>query len=91
MARRIEDDAVEEALLTGEPIPVEKHPGDRVIGATVNGTGSFVMRAERVGTDTVLAQIVRMVAEAQRMRAIQRIADTVSKVISSLRCWPPLR
>ncbi|HTT76944.1 MAG TPA: heavy metal translocating P-type ATPase [Candidatus Binataceae bacterium] len=71
--------AVEEALLTGEPIPVEKHPGDRVIGATVNGTGSFVMRTERVGSETVLAQIVRMVAEAQRSRApIQRIADTVS-------------
>jgi P-type Cu+ transporter len=71
--------AVEEALLTGEPIPVEKHAGDRVIGATINGTGSFVMRAERVGSDTVLAQIVRMVADAQRSRApIQRIADTVS-------------
>jgi Cu+-exporting ATPase len=71
--------AVEEALLTGEPIPVEKHPGDHVIGATINGTGSFVMRAERVGSDTVLAQIVRMVADAQRSRApIQRIADTVS-------------
>ena len=71
--------AVEEALLTGEPIPVEKHAGDRVIGATINGTGSFVMRAERVGSDTVLAQIVSMVADAQRSRApIQRIADTVS-------------
>jgi len=71
--------AVEEALLTGEPLPVEKHPGDRVIGATVNGTGTFVIRAERVGSDTVLAQIVRMVADAQRSRApIQRIADTVS-------------
>ena len=71
--------AVEEALLTGEPIPVEKHPGDRVIGASINGTGSFVMRAERIGSDTVLAQIVRMVADAQRSRApIQRIADTVA-------------
>src|ERR1700677_347660 len=71
--------AVEEALLRGEPIPVEKHPGDRVIGATVNGTGSFVMRAERVGTDTVLAQIVRMVADAHRSRApIQRLVDVVA-------------
>jgi Cu+-exporting ATPase len=71
--------AVEEALITGEPMPIEKHPGDKVIGATINGTGTFVMRAERVGSDTVLAQIVRMVAEAQRSRApIQRVADTVS-------------
>jgi Cu+-exporting ATPase len=60
-------------------MPVEKHPGDRVVGATVNGTGSFVMRAERVGRDTVLAQIVRAVADAQRSRApIQRLADVVS-------------
>ena len=66
-------------MLTGEPIPVEKGPGARVTGGTVNGTGSFVMRAERVGADTLLAQIVRMVAEAQRSRApIQRLADQVS-------------
>jgi Cu+-exporting ATPase len=71
--------AVDESMLTGEPIPVEKEPGSRVTGGTVNGTGSFVMRAERVGADTLLAQIVRMVAEAQRSRApIQRLADQVS-------------
>ena len=66
-------------MITGEPIPVEKGPGDRVIGGTVNGTGGLVMRAERVGTETMLAQIVRMVSEAQRNRApIQRLADVVS-------------
>ncbi|MEK7668758.1 MAG: copper-translocating P-type ATPase, partial [Gemmatimonadota bacterium] len=71
--------AVDEAMMTGEPIPVEKGPGDRVVGGTVNGTGGFVMRAERVGADTLLAQIVRMVSEAQRSRApIQRLADRVS-------------
>jgi Cu+-exporting ATPase len=71
--------AVDEALVTGEPIPVEKEPGGRVTGGTVNGTGGFVMRAERVGADTLLAQIVRMVGEAQRSRApIQRLADQVS-------------
>jgi P-type Cu+ transporter len=71
--------AVDESMLTGEPIPVEKEPGARVTGGTVNGTGSVVMRAERVGADTLLAQIVRMVAEAQRSRApIQRLADQVS-------------
>jgi Cu+-exporting ATPase len=70
---------VDEAMVTGEPIPVEKKPGERLIGGTVNGTGGFVMRAERVGSETVLAQIVRMVAEAQRSRApIQRLADQVS-------------
>jgi len=70
---------VDESMLTGEPMPVVKEPGDRVTGATINGTGSFVMRAERVGSETVLAQIVRMVGEAQRTRApIQRLADTVS-------------
>ena len=58
--------AVDESMISGEPIPVEKGPGDRVIGGTVNGTGGLVMRAERVGADTVLAQIVRMVSEAQR-------------------------
>ena len=70
---------VDESMVTGEPIPVEKAPGDEVIGGTVNGTGTFVMRAERVGSDTLLAQIVRMVGEAQRSRApIQRLADTVA-------------
>jgi Cu+-exporting ATPase len=71
--------AVDESMVTGEPIPVEKTTGNRVTGATVNGTGSFVMRAERVGSETLLAQIVRMVSEAQRTRApIQRLADAVS-------------
>jgi heavy metal translocating P-type ATPase len=70
---------VDEAMVTGEPIPVEKQAGERVIGGTVNGTGSFLMRAERVGSETLLAQIVRMVAEAQRSRApIQRLADVVA-------------
>ncbi len=71
--------AVDESLVTGEPMPVEKHPGDRLIGATVNGTGSLVMRAEKVGAETLLAQIVHMVSEAQRSRApIQKLADRVS-------------
>ncbi|HZY59624.1 MAG TPA: copper-translocating P-type ATPase, partial [Candidatus Binataceae bacterium] len=70
---------VDESMITGEPVPVEKHAGDRVIGATVNGTGAFVMRAERVGAQTLLARIVRMVATAQRSRApIQRLADLVA-------------
>jgi Cu+-exporting ATPase len=70
---------VDESMLTGEPMPVEKTAGSRVTGGTVNGTGSFVMRAERVGSDTVLAHIVRMVGEAQRTRApIQRLADVVA-------------
>jgi Cu+-exporting ATPase len=71
--------AVDEAMLTGEALPVQKAPGDRVTGATLNADGSFVMRAERVGDDTVLAQIVRMVAEAQRSRApVQRLVDRVA-------------
>jgi Cu+-exporting ATPase len=71
--------SVDEAMISGEPIPVEKTRGDRVVGGTINGTGTFVMRAERVGRDTVLSQIVQMVAQAQRSRApIQRLADTVS-------------
>jgi heavy metal translocating P-type ATPase len=71
--------SVDEAMVTGEPIPVEKAAGEKVIGGTINGTGSFIMRAERVGAETMLAQIVQMVAEAQRSRApIQRLADAVS-------------
>ena len=71
--------SVDESLVTGEPMPVEKHPGEKVTGGTINGTGSFVMRAERVGAETLLAQIVHMVAEAQRTRApIQNLADQVS-------------
>ena len=70
---------VDESMVTGEPVPVTKAPGSRVTGGTLNGQGSFVMRADRVGQDTVLAQIVRMVAGAQRSRApIQRMADQVS-------------
>jgi Cu+-exporting ATPase len=70
---------VDESMVTGEPIPVHKQPGDRVIGATVNGTGSFIMRAENVGAETLLSRIVAMVASAQRSRApIQRVADVVS-------------
>jgi len=70
---------VNESMITGEALPVEKSAGDKVIGGTLNNTGSFVMKAERVGDETVLAQIVRMVSEAQRSRApIQRLADKVS-------------
>ena len=70
---------VDESMVTGEPLPVGKAPGDRLIGATVNGTGSVLMRAERVGSETLLAQIVNMVAQAQRTRApIQKLADLVS-------------
>ena len=73
--------SVDESMVTGEPVPVEKEAGARVIGGTVNGTGALVVRAERVGNDTLLAQIVRLVAEAQRSRApIQRLADTVSGI-----------
>ncbi|HHJ14497.1 MAG TPA: heavy metal translocating P-type ATPase [Gammaproteobacteria bacterium] len=70
---------VDESMVTGEPVPVEKRAGERVIGATVNGNGSLLIRADKVGADTLLAQIVQMVAEAQRSRApIQKLADTVS-------------
>ncbi len=73
--------AVDESMLTGEPMPVEKAPGAKVTGGTVNGTGSLLVRAERVGADTVLAQIVRLVGEAQRSRApVQRLVDRVSRV-----------
>jgi Cu+-exporting ATPase len=71
--------SVDESMVTGEPIPVEKITGDEVVGGTINGTGSLVMKAERVGSATLLAQIVKMVSEAQRSRApIQRLADRVA-------------
>lgn len=71
--------AVDESMVTGEPVPVEKTAGEKVVGGTMNGTGTLVMRAERVGSDTLLAQIVKMVSEAQRSRApIQGLADKVS-------------
>src|SRR5450830_2080014 len=71
--------AVDESMITGEPMPAPKEPGSRVTGGTVNGTGSIVMQAERVGRDTLLAQIVQMVAEAQRTRApVQRLADRIA-------------
>lgn len=72
---------VDESMISGEPVPVQKGPNDKVVGATINGTGSFIMRAERVGADTLLARIVAMVAEAQRSRApIQKLADRVSGI-----------
>jgi Cu+-exporting ATPase len=71
--------SVDESMVSGEPIPVHKQPGDGVVGATINGTGSLTMRAEKVGADTLLARIIAMVAEAQRSRApIQRMADVVA-------------
>jgi Cu+-exporting ATPase len=71
--------SVDESMVSGEPIPVEKTVDAKVVGGTINGTGSFVMKADRVGADTLLAQIVKMVSEAQRTRApIQRLADTVA-------------
>jgi Cu+-exporting ATPase len=71
--------SIDESMVTGEPIPVQKEPGDKVVGATINGTGSLVMRAEKVGAETLLARIVAMVAEAQRSRApIQKLADVVA-------------
>ncbi len=72
--------AIDEAMITGEPIPVEKGPGDELIGATINGTGGVTMRAERVGSETLLSRIVHMVAEAQRSRApIQKLVDQVAQ------------
>ncbi|MEA3244568.1 MAG: copper-translocating P-type ATPase [Gemmatimonadota bacterium] len=71
--------SIDESMVSGEPIPVEKHTGDRVVGSTVNGTGAIVMRADKVGADTLLSRIVEMVAAAQRSRApIQKLADIVS-------------
>ena len=71
--------SIDESMVTGEPIPVEKHEGDRIIGATINGTGMIIMRAEKVGAETLLSRIVAMVAEAQRSRApIQKLADVVA-------------
>ena len=71
--------SIDESMVSGEPIPVQKAPGDKVVGATINGTGSLVVRAEKIGADTLLARIVAMVAEAQRSRApIQKLADVVS-------------
>jgi len=73
--------SVEESIITGEPLPVEKAVGDKVTGGTINGPGGFVMRAKRVGSDTLLGQIVNMVAESQRNRApIQGLADTVANI-----------
>ncbi len=71
--------SVDESMLTGEPIPIEKGAGAKLIGATINGVGALLMRADKVGSDTVLAQIVQLVAQAQRSRApMQRMADKVS-------------
>jgi len=71
--------SVDESMISGEPVPVEKSAGSKVVGATINGTGSFIMKAEKIGKDTLLSQIVQMVSEAQRSRApIQKLADTVS-------------
>jgi len=73
--------SIDESMISGEPVPVEKRTGDKVIGATVNGTGMLLVRATRVGSDTVLSQIVRMVADAQRSRApIQKLSDKVSAI-----------
>jgi Cu+-exporting ATPase len=72
--------SIDESMITGESMPVEKSPESKVIGATINGTGSFIMRAERVGSETLLARIVQLVGQAQRSRApIQRLADRVAK------------
>ena len=71
--------SIDESMLTGEPLPVSKRVGDKVIGATLNTSGALVMRSERIGSDTVLSQIVQMVAQAQRSKApMQRMADVVA-------------
>src|SRR5690606_7296956 len=73
------ESTLDESMLTGEPLPVVKKAGDRVVGATLNQTGAFLMRAEKIGSETLLSQIVQMVADAQRSRApIQRLADQVA-------------
>ena len=78
--------SVDESMISGEPVPVEKLAGDKLTGATVNGTGSLLMRAERVGKDTMLSQIVRMVAAAQRSRApIQKLADQGLRLVRACR------
>ena len=79
--------AVDESMITGEPMPIEKQTDDPVIGGTVNQTGSFLMVAEKVGQDTVLAQIVNMVADAQRSRAPSRKSLTSWRGISCLSSW----
>ena len=77
--------SVDESMISGEPIPVEKQEGSKVVGATINGTGSLTMRAEKVGADTLLSRIVTMVSEAQRSRApIQKLADTIAGIFVPL-------
>ncbi len=84
--------SVDESMVSGEPIPVQKNANDKVTGGTINGTGSFVMKTERIGSDTLLAQIVKMVSEAQRTRApIQRLADVVaSYFVPAVLLWRSL-
>ena len=82
------ESAIEEAMLTGEPMPVTKRPGDRVAAGTINTTGALQLKATKVGKDTMLAQIIRLVEEAQAGKApIQRLADRVAE-ISCPSCWP---
>ena len=82
--------AVDESMITGEPLPVEKHEGDSVTGGTLNGSGSFIMRAERVGSETLLAQIVRIVERsATQPRADSAAGRYASRPISFPRCYSP--